>query len=121
MARTHLVEGRMITKEQAMTANEFHFDDCKIVTGPRGGNRVKIEVWRRSGKTKTWKTRPNDWRIPVKHGLYLSHEITHETAGAYHVASDCPLQMCEQCEHEWQEVDAEPPYDVCSKCGERRD
>jgi len=31
---------------------------------------------RRNGATKTWKTRPNEWRIPIKAGLrshaYLS-------------------------------------------------
>lgn len=25
---------------------------------------------RRNGKTKTWKTRPEDFQIPIKHGLY---------------------------------------------------
>jgi len=26
--------------------------------------------WRVTGKVKTWKTRPNEFQIPVKHGLY---------------------------------------------------
>src|SRR3990167_6766732 len=26
--------------------------------------------WRRNGATKTWKTRPDEFRIPIKHGLY---------------------------------------------------
>lgn len=25
---------------------------------------------RRNGQTKTWKTRPNEFKIPVKYGLY---------------------------------------------------
>ena len=25
---------------------------------------------RRNGKTKVWKTRPSEFKIPVKHGLY---------------------------------------------------
>jgi len=31
------------------------------------GLRVKC---RRNGKTQTWKTRPNEFKIPVKYGLY---------------------------------------------------
>jgi len=27
------------------------------------------EYWRKNGKVKTWKTRPNDFRVPVKFGL----------------------------------------------------
>lgn len=26
-----------------------------------------------------------------------------------------------QCDHNWAEVDVEPPYDVCTSCGLRRD
>jgi hypothetical protein len=33
--------------------------------------------WRITGATKTWKTRPNEFRIPLKHGLYAYGEITH--------------------------------------------
>lgn len=32
---------------------------------------------RPSGKLQTWKTRPGEFRLPVKHGMYQSHEITH--------------------------------------------
>ena len=31
---------------------------------------------RRSGMTKTWKTRPEDFRVPFKVGLKLSGQIT---------------------------------------------
>lgn len=33
---------------------------------------------RRSGKNKLWKTRPHDFRIPVKYGLYESSYITQD-------------------------------------------
>lgn len=37
--------------------------------------------WRVNGKVKTWKTRPNDVKIPVKQGLrncdYLTEECLH--------------------------------------------
>jgi hypothetical protein len=50
---------------------------------------VKIEAWRRNGKTKTWKTRPGQFQIPVKHGLYDYAYITQDD-GHCHVASECP-------------------------------
>lgn len=52
----------MITKEDALAAyhgKEFYFL-----------NKGKVARCRVSGKVKTWKTRPLDWKIPVKYGLY---------------------------------------------------
>jgi hypothetical protein len=66
----------MITKEQAMTAREFSF------TNQRNGKPAKC---RRTGKTQTWKTRPNDFKVPVKYGLYESGYITQETAADFSV------------------------------------
>lgn len=38
--------------------------------------------WRRNGATKTWKTRPDDFRIPIKRGLneyaYITPSNAHE-------------------------------------------
>ncbi len=43
--------------------------------------------WRINGKCKTWKTRPNEFRVPIKHGLYdygyLTHENAHEFLTGY--------------------------------------
>lgn len=40
-----------------------------------------------SGKTHTWKKRPNEFKTPVKYGLYdstyITHENMHEWASAY--------------------------------------
>lgn len=38
---------------------------------------------RRNGATQRWKTRPFDFRIPVKAGLKAYGEITHTSAIAY--------------------------------------
>lgn len=81
----------MITKAQAMTAEHFHAGDCKRTIGPRGGVTEKIEAWRRNGRTQTWKTRPEDFRVPIKHGLYAYSEITPRNAHMLHTAEDCPL------------------------------
>ena len=34
--------------------------------------------WRVNGKVKTWKTRPDEVRIPLKHGLYSYDYLTHD-------------------------------------------
>lgn len=81
----------MITFDQALTANEFHEGACSVTVGPRGGKCYSIRTWRRSGKTQVWKTRPGEFRIPVKFGLYYSSEITHRNAADFHVAHECNL------------------------------
>lgn len=47
--------------------------------GKLGFKVQRGKVWRvrRNGKTQTWKTRPTDFRIPVKIGYREYHEITH--------------------------------------------
>lgn len=63
----------MITKEQAMDTRIKYFveEDGK--------------VWRRNGKCKTWKTRPEDFELPVKHGLRNYGYITHNNASSVKV------------------------------------
>ena len=81
----------MLTKEQAITEQEFHAGTCKRTIGPRGGVTVKQGIWRRNGKTQLWKTRPDAFRVPVKHGLYSYGEITEQDVNVIHAASDCPI------------------------------
>lgn len=38
------------------------------------GTPLRVRV---NGKVQTWKTRPDECRIPVKHGLYQYGVITH--------------------------------------------
>jgi hypothetical protein len=71
----------MITKAQAMTGQEFHEDHT-----PAG----KIYTWRRNGATQTWKTRPDDFRIPVKYGHRDTSQLTEADAHRFHLAEDCP-------------------------------
>lgn len=87
----------MITKEQAMQCrygDEIHYTgnhDCTKTVGPRGGVTINIQRVRVSGRCQTWKTRPDEFRLPVKYGLYESGEITHSNATCWHLPSDCPL------------------------------
>ena len=80
-----------VTKEQALTAREFHYGDCSKKVGPRGGVTVKTETWRRNGATKTWKTRPNEFSVPIKYGLYQYSYLTQDNAEQFHVADICDI------------------------------
>lgn len=73
----------MITFQQALTAGEFHEDH-----EPAG----KIFTWRRNGATQTWKTRPGEFRIPVKYGLRSYDQIRDTNAHQFHVAGECPTR-----------------------------
>jgi hypothetical protein len=47
--------------------------------------------WRRNGKLQTWKTRPGQFRQPVKHGLRHYFQITDNNIGEFHDAQGCPV------------------------------
>lgn len=69
----------MVTKEQAMTARYFEHIKSK-------GSDKQPHRCRASGKCQTWKTRPLEFKLPVKFGLYQSFYITHENAHEWNVA-----------------------------------
>lgn len=89
----------MITKQQALTLGygaEVHYTgrhDCTRTVGPRGGVKESITACRVTGSIKTWKTRPAEFRLPVKYGLREYAAINHYDAGEVPVASDCPLNQ----------------------------
>lgn len=84
-----------LDRVNAMTARDFHHrDDCaQVVTyGPRGGATFpRTEEWRRNGSTQTWKTRPGEFRIPVKYGLRSYGSLTDYDAPDWHIgrATEC--------------------------------
>lgn len=71
----------MITKEQALVGSNFH----------QAVSPTKCRNWRRNGATKVWKTRPNDFRVPVKFGLYGYDSITHLNSEKLFEDKDCPV------------------------------
>jgi hypothetical protein len=97
----------MITKEQALRSTEFHAGDCRRKIGPKGGVKLKIEAWKANGRCHIWKTRPNDFSLPLRRGLYnfglvffkekdaREHpplrQISGGNAHLFHTAEDCPL------------------------------
>ena len=92
----------MVTKEQAMTERDF----IQVAMATKKG-RVKLgsdgymiqeynlnkteklakpNKWRASGKCQTWKTRPDEFKLPIKYGLYANDYLTHENAHLFEVA-----------------------------------
>jgi len=45
--------------------------------------------WRVNGKVKTWKTRPGEFKIPVKHGMYDYGYITEKNLHMFHLNGSC--------------------------------
>ena len=71
----------MVTKSQAMNASyrdEFEHTTAKNADGTPTRCRV-------NGACKTWKTRPNEYRLPVKHGLYDHFYIDESNASEWTV------------------------------------
>lgn len=81
----------MLTKQDVLTSQEFHYGTCKRIVGPRGGVTIVCERWRANGRVKTWKSRPDDYSLPVKHGMRTYGTITPRNASSMHAAKDCPL------------------------------
>ena len=80
-----------MTPMQAKTENNFHAY-CILLMGPRGGLKFYIENWRRMGRTKLWKTRPDEFRIPIKHGMYgYGSYLTEKNCEHYHAESECEV------------------------------
>lgn len=93
----------MVTQEQALTENTFHYtgpggsvyhprdNSCRVDTGPRGGQTFHVVRCRRNGSTQTWKTRPGDFRLPIKAGMREYGSISQDNAEHFHVAHECPV------------------------------
>jgi hypothetical protein len=69
----------MISKSQAVEAKYrqiFHHVTLKNADGTPARCRV-------NGKCKTWKTRPNEFSLPVKYGLKQCFYITEVNAASW--------------------------------------
>jgi len=68
--------------EAARHGQEFHHNTQKNADGT-------CQRWRKNGAVKTWKTRPGEFRVPVKHGLKNCDYITEREAADFHLPEDC--------------------------------
>ena len=73
-----------VTKFVCMSAH-YNQEFYSRLERTRTGFPLRVRV---SGKCKTWRSRPNEFRLPVKFGLNQSLYITHDNAGEY---SSIPL------------------------------
>lgn len=73
----------MITKEQAVTLQPGKILHHTKLKRRRDGLPFRCRV---NGKCKTWKTRPDDWRLPVKFGLRTCFYINPSNAFLWEVA-----------------------------------
>jgi hypothetical protein len=70
----------MITKDQALThTGTLYHVTLKDSNGQPSRCRV-------NGQCKTWKTRPDEFSLPVKHGLYTCFYITGHNAHEWSIA-----------------------------------
>lgn len=49
-----------------------------------------------NGRCQTWKTRPGEWRLPVKHGLKACFDITPRNAAEWMTAEQLGDERCVQ-------------------------
>lgn len=71
----------MITKEIAV--NSHYRQEFKHINRKNAdGSPLRCRV---NGKCKTWKTRPNDFKLPVKFGLYDCFYITPDNCDVWGV------------------------------------
>ena len=90
----------MVTKEQAMTCTQFeqvaYFRTERRIGSGCMSYQVPVDTqnpislpapinWRANGKCKTWKTRPDEFKLPIKHGLYQYGYITQDNAHLFNV------------------------------------
>lgn len=67
----------------------LHNGLCRRFIGPRGGVKEFVERWRVSGQVKTWKTRPDEVKVPIKYGLRTSTYIHQWTIQYWHREENC--------------------------------
>lgn len=75
----------MVTKQECVWAGE-HGAEFEYLHGTYARSKELKRV-RVSGKCKTWKTRPDEFQLPVKYGMYESLYITHGNAKDFQLTS----------------------------------
>jgi len=76
----------MITKQDAVNAHyrqEFYFVN----------NHGVVKRCRVNGACKTWKTRPDEFKLPMKFGLYECFYITDENAGRFFTSEELAAEF----------------------------
>lgn len=72
----------MITKQEAVQLQAGTILHHKFLTNA-DGTPLRVRV---NGKCKTWVTRPSEFRLPCKRGIYDYYAIDHNNAVEWDVA-----------------------------------
>lgn len=75
-----------LTMEKAKSLN---YRDVLAMNDEKNADGTCVR-WRVNGAVKTWKTRPNEFRVPVKHGMYDFGYINERKYGLFHLNGTCP-------------------------------
>lgn len=70
-----------MTFDEACNQNNRMFHHVSLLNADKTPLRA-----RRNGKTQTWKTKPGEFRLPAKHGLKDTFQITDKNAHEWVVA-----------------------------------
>lgn len=79
----------MVTKQDCINAR--HGDHFRYLGGTYSKSKELKQV-RVSGKCQTWKSRPEDFRLPVKYGMYESLAITPDNAAMFITEAEYQLR-----------------------------
>lgn len=75
----------MLTREQAITV-PYGTVLYHIRFRNRDGSAARVRV---SGRCKTWKRRPEDFRLLVRHGLFDCFYLTPDNASSFTLSDPC--------------------------------
>lgn len=75
----------MITKSEAMQVNSTIY---VIGLYNSDGTAVRYKI---NGKCKTWKTRPSEFKVPIKYGLKGYDYLTDENAHLFSLTEPAPI------------------------------
>lgn len=92
-----------LTRDEAAQIDRFNHgplrsgvhrnNSCRIEVGPISKITLRGRWYRVSGKGKVWKTRPDDFRVPLAGGEWRGRgaELTPNTLYHFHTNADCGL------------------------------
>ena len=78
----------MITLEQAKNLRHGDVLHNPDVTNAKG----ECKRWRVNGVPLIWKTRPQEVRVPLKHGLYVYMQLREYELEFVYMEEECPCQ-----------------------------
>ena len=105
----------MITKEQAI---KLQHGDIIFKIGDYNADGTAMR-WRVNGKCKLWKTRPEDFSVPLKYGLYSFGHLTPGTAPALTLVEPEKLptkKRCYVCAEIFQPTKEGDAMKMCRSC-----